>query len=298
MSFILIISVQELLIEQGEICMDIEYFSEPREDGDIQRLYMSLKWYQLPGYTDEEIEKAVKNSFYSVYAYDGLVLVGFGRVVSDGNSVAVLSGLCVRERYRHHGIGAEIVNRLVYYCQSGNYRMNVQLYCEDSLIPWYEALGFERFSMGMIKCIEPLEEPCTIVNHFREIYGIEQIAAVDPDFYWFNFDWFGEFKYFTGLRLDGTEIPCLSMEFGTVGNISFSVNITFDNVSDFEIGCQGIKTPLEGFDIIRTNDLGIDSNEKRFLIRSLEDDDIRFFCENFRIVSVEVKNDKEDNKVG
>ena len=278
--------------------MDIEYFSEPRDDGDIQRLYMSLKWYQLPGYTDEEIIKSISNSFYSVYAYDGLVLVGLGRVVSDGSTVAVLSGLCVRERYRRHGIGADIVNRLVYYCQSGEYRMNVRLCCEDSLIKWYESLGFEKFSMGMIKCIEPLEEPCTLVNHFKEVYGIEQIAGVDPDFYWFNFDWFSEFKYYTGARLNGSEMPCLSMVFGTTESIAFSANMTFENVSEFEIGCKGIKTSLDGFDITRTDELGINSEEKRYLIRSLEDDDIRFFCENFRVVSVEVKNDKKNGKFG
>lgn len=271
--------------------MDIEYFSEPRDDGDTQRLYMSLKWYQLPGYTDEEIEKAVHNSFYSVYAYDGLVLVGLGRVVSDGTTVAILSGLCVRERYRRHGIGAEIVTRLAYYCQSGNFRMNVQLVCEDSLIPWYESLGFERFSMGMRKCVEPLQEPCTLLNHFSSIYGIEQISDIDKDFYWFNFDWFGEFRYYSGVKLVGEEIPCVSMRFGTSETIEFTVDITFENVSDFEIGCKGIRTPLFGFDITKTDELKVQDEHKKYLIRSLEDDDIKFFCESFRIVSVEVKDD-------
>ena len=64
--------------------MEIEYFSETRYESDVIDLYKALNWYGLTGYTDEDIEKANHNSFYSVYAYDGYTLVGLGRVASDG----------------------------------------------------------------------------------------------------------------------------------------------------------------------------------------------------------------------
>ena len=43
--------------------MEIDYFSETRKYEDQLDLYKKLNWYNLPGYTDEEIEKATKNSF-------------------------------------------------------------------------------------------------------------------------------------------------------------------------------------------------------------------------------------------
>ena len=128
--------------------MEIEYFSETRNYNDQIELYRALNWYNLPGYTDSDIDKANHNSFYSVYAYDGYKLVGLGRVASDGLTAAVMSGICVRPDYRRRGIGEQIVTRLVYYCQSGKYQMNVQLFCEDSLRPWYKKQGFEDYNLG------------------------------------------------------------------------------------------------------------------------------------------------------
>ena len=79
--------------------MDIEYVSELKKPTDTIDLYKALEWYQLSGYTDEDIEKA-NASFYSCYAYDGDKLVGLGRVASDGLIAAIMSGICVRTDYR------------------------------------------------------------------------------------------------------------------------------------------------------------------------------------------------------
>ena len=264
--------------------MEIEYFSETRDERDQVDLYKALGWYNLPGYTDEEIEKACHNSFYSVYAYDGNTLIGLGRVASDGLTAAVMSGICVRQDYRKRGIGEQIVTRLVYYCQSGNYQMNVQLFCEDSLRAWYKRQGFEDYALGMRKCMVFPEDPCRLRKGFREIYGIEQITDLCPDFYWYNFDAFGEFKYSSTLGADGGMVPSLFMTFYSYES-HFAAEIDFLNVSEFEIGCKGVRTPLTAFDIVNTSSLGY-SDDKRYRIRSLEDDDINFFCESFHIMNV------------
>ena len=112
--------------------MEIEYLSALKKPEDTINLYKSLEWYQLPGYTDEDIAKA-NASFYSIYAYDGDKLIGLGRVASDGLIAAVMSGICVRNDYRRHGIGAEIVRRLVEYCQTGIYKLHVQLSVRTAL---------------------------------------------------------------------------------------------------------------------------------------------------------------------
>ncbi|MGN0643138.1 MAG: GNAT family N-acetyltransferase [Huintestinicola sp.] len=264
--------------------MDIEYVAALKNPHDTVDLYTALEWYQLHGYTDDDISKA-NESFYSIYAYDGSTLVGLGRVASDGLTAAVMSGICVRPDYRRQGIGAEIVNKLTEYCQTGNYKMDVRLFCEDSLIEWYEALGFEKIAVGMVKPMPVQEEHCALKKSFGEVYGIEQIADIAPDFYWFNFDSFGDFRYYSGKGSEGTKVPFISMIFYSNEPVKFNAEIIFENVSEFEIGCTGVRTPLFGFDIISTEKFGY-SEKKRYKIRSLEDDDITFFCEKFRVMNV------------
>ena len=264
--------------------MNIEYVSELKKQEDTVDLYKALEWYQLSGYTDDDIQKA-NESFYSIYAYDGDRLVGLGRVASDGLIAAIMSGICVREDYRKRGIGAEIVRRLVEYCQSGIYKLNVQLFCEDSLIQWYEGMGFEKMPVGMRKTMPLNEEYCALKKNFGEIYGIEQITDLSEDFYWYNFDAFGDFSYYSAIGSEGVKVPLIRMMLYCNEPVRFSAEIIFENVSEFEIGCTGVRTPLFGFDIISTEKYGY-SDKKRYKIRSLEDDDISFFCETFRVMSV------------
>lgn len=264
--------------------MVIEYFSETRDDKDVIDLYKALNWYNLTGYTDEEIDRANHNSFYSVYAYDGMKLVGLGRVASDGLTAAILSGICVRPDYRRNGIGEQIVSRLVYYCQSGGNKLNVQLFCEDSLIPWYEKQGFERHIRGMWKKMVLPEESSRVRRNFRDIYGIEQISDIAPDFYWYNFDAFGDFRYYGTINSQGEMVPCVFMTF-YCDDFNFSADIIFENVQQFEIGCKGVRTPLMGFDILKVWNPKTQQG-KNYRICSLEDDDINFYCETFRIMNV------------
>ncbi|MDE7294500.1 MAG: GNAT family N-acetyltransferase [Oscillospiraceae bacterium] len=264
--------------------MEIEYLSSLKRPGDTVELYKALEWYMLDGYTDEDIRKA-NESFYSVYAYDGDTLVGLGRVASDGLIAAVMSGICVRTDYRRHGIGAEIVKRIVDYCQSGIYSLNVQIFCEDSLIKWYEGMGFEKMAVGMRKQMPIREEHCALKKNFSEVYGIEQIAELSEEFYWYDFDAFGDFSYYGGIGSEGVKVPFIRMNLYCREPVKFCAEMIFENVSEFEIGCLGVRTPLFGFDIVNTEKLGY-AEKKRYKVRSLEDDDISFFCEKFRVMSV------------
>lgn len=266
--------------------MEIDYFSETRDDNDPIELYKALKWYGLPGYTDEEIDKARRNAFYSVYAYDGMTLVGLGRVASDGFTAAVMSGICVRPDYRRQGIGEQIVTRLVYHCQSGGYQMNVQLFCEDSLRPWYERQGFENCAMGMRKRMILPEDTCRLRKAFREIYGIEQITEPYPDFYWNSFDSFGEFRY-TGTYTDGEVIPSLFMTF-YCSELNFGAELDFRYVTDLTVSCSGVRTPLEALDIALIPD---GDNIHRYKVHSAKN--ITFSCEGFHVISVFPINEQD-----
>ncbi len=272
------------IIQSGGVFLDIEYLSEMKAPNDAVELYKALKWYQLSGYTDDDIKKA-NESFYSVYAYDGDTLVGLGHVASDGHIAAVMSGICVRDDYRRHGIGAEIVRRIVEYCQTGDYRMNVQIFCEDSLIKWYEGMGFEKLAVGMRKPVPQEEERSALKKNFSEIYGIEQITDLSDEFYWYDFCAFGDFSYYSGIGSEGVKVPFIRMVLYSTEPVKLSAEFIFENVSEFEIGCLGVRTPLFGFDIVCTEKYGF-AEKKRYQIRSLEDDDISFYCEKFRVISV------------
>jgi GNAT superfamily N-acetyltransferase len=272
--------------------MEIEFFAETINDDDIKDLYRAMGWYGLAGYTDEDIKKAEANSFYSVFAYAGDLLVGMGRIASDGLTAAIMSGVCVRPEYRRHKIGEGIVVRLIHYCQSDKYRIPVKLFCEDSLIKWYEKLGFERDAYGMKKPPPYIDDPRGLIKGFGEIYGIEQLLSIFPDFSWYNFDSFGDFKYYSILNGRGQIVPTVSVTF-YIENIA--ADIVFENVSEFQIGANGLRTPLQALDIVNTKELGYDEYH-RYKIRSLEDDNIGFYCENFRIIDV-TRIHKADNLV-
>ncbi|WP_409270060.1 GNAT family N-acetyltransferase [Neobacillus sp. SCS-31] len=125
----------------------ILYTSEaPVDFGQLVELYEALDWNSL-NLTAEEMEKMCGQSWFAVYAFDGERLIGMGRVISDGVINGVICGVCVHPDYQSKGIGSEIVKRLAYHCEQN--RVIPQLMCVESLEPYYEKLGFHRFTIGM-----------------------------------------------------------------------------------------------------------------------------------------------------
>jgi N-acetylglutamate synthase-like GNAT family acetyltransferase len=124
--------------------------SHPETFVQVLNLYGSLNWNSL-GLTTEELERMCKQSWIVVYAYDEDRLVGMGRVISDGIITGVLCGVGVHPSYQSSGIGTEIVNQLADYCEKN--KVIPQLMCVESLEPYYHKLGFEKFTIGMVKRI-------------------------------------------------------------------------------------------------------------------------------------------------
>lgn len=128
------------------------YTSEPPEDfQQLEALYASLGWNSLH-LSVTELKMMCLNSWYAVYAFEGQKLVGMGRVISDGVITGVICGLGVHPDYQSRGIGRRILGRLVEHCEKS--RVFPQLMCEEGLEPYYEKLGFQRFTIGMKKNIQ------------------------------------------------------------------------------------------------------------------------------------------------
>ncbi|MCT4783807.1 MULTISPECIES: GNAT family N-acetyltransferase [Exiguobacterium] len=127
----------------------IRYTTEPPADfGDLMALYEELGWNSLE-LSAEELERMCRQSWYALYAFDDHRLVGMGRVISDGVITGIICGVGVSPNDQAKGIGKNIMVRLVHHCEQN--RVIPQLMCVEDLEPYYEKLGFEKFSIGMTK---------------------------------------------------------------------------------------------------------------------------------------------------
>ncbi|MHC0036948.1 GNAT family N-acetyltransferase [Pseudoneobacillus sp. C159] len=131
--------------------MGIQYTAiHPENFRQVLHLYESLNWNSL-GLTIDDLERMCKQSWFVIYAYDEDRLVGMGRIVSDGIITGVLCGVGVDPSYQSRGIGKEIVIRLADHCEKN--KVIPQLMCVETLEPYYQKLGFEKFTIGMVKRI-------------------------------------------------------------------------------------------------------------------------------------------------
>jgi ribosomal protein S18 acetylase RimI-like enzyme len=124
-----------------------DYRIEPPADfKELLGLYKALGWNSL-NLTADELKQMCMHSWYSIYAFRENKLVGMGRIISDGVITGVICGVCVLPDYQSRGIGKEVISRLIQYCEQK--RVIPQLLCVEKLEPYYEKLGFTKFSVGM-----------------------------------------------------------------------------------------------------------------------------------------------------
>lgn len=103
-------------------------------------LYDSAGWW--PERQEQEITQ-VLDSGPAVGAWDGELLVGFARAVSDHHFRAYIEDMIVHSDYQHMGVGNLLLGRLMEALEHVN---TVSLFCEPGLIPFYEHYGFRAIS--------------------------------------------------------------------------------------------------------------------------------------------------------
>ncbi len=74
-------------------------------------------------------------------------LIGFVNAISDGVISAYIPLLEVIEKYKHQGIGSELVNRMM-ISLDGIYMIDIV--CNEDLKSFYERFGFTKFN-AMVK---------------------------------------------------------------------------------------------------------------------------------------------------
>ncbi|MDQ5985000.1 MAG: hypothetical protein CSYNP_00704 [Syntrophus sp. SKADARSKE-3] len=104
------------------------------------------------GYHSPELhEKAFRNSYAVVFLFDGNLMAGFGRVISDGAYQAALYDIVVMPAYRGKGLGRIIMDRLMEKVPP----CNVILYANPGKEGFYERRGFRLLKTGMGRFLNP-----------------------------------------------------------------------------------------------------------------------------------------------
>ncbi len=109
---------------------------------DLHRLFAQTDWTNQR--TPDQLQAMLDQTRVCLGVWDGDKLIGFARAVTDDLFRAMIEDVIVDEAYRGHGIGAEIMRRLL---ERLAHVEELVLNCHDHLIPFYERLGFERVSM-------------------------------------------------------------------------------------------------------------------------------------------------------
>ena len=109
-----------------------EYFS----------LFITTGWNSEYKLGPDDLERANRNSWLVISAYDENKLVGFGRVLTDFVMHAMIFDMIVLPDYQGQGIGALILARLVDRCLAHGIR-DIQLFCARGKRGFYEKNGFE-----------------------------------------------------------------------------------------------------------------------------------------------------------
>jgi GNAT superfamily N-acetyltransferase len=104
-------------------------------------LFETTGWNKEYCLSIDELKLALSNSYYTVSAYEGDKLVGFGRIISDGVLHAMIYEMIVDPGYQGEGIGSTILNMMVDKCLENNIR-DVQLFCARGKKVFYERHGF------------------------------------------------------------------------------------------------------------------------------------------------------------
>ncbi len=102
-------------------------------------------WLKHP---DPEAHLEILHRSYATWlAFDQNHCVGFINALSDGLFYAYIPLLEVLPEYQGHGIGTELVRRMIETLES---MYAIDIVCDESVAHFYKAIGFSR-CVGMVK---------------------------------------------------------------------------------------------------------------------------------------------------
>ena len=119
----------------------ISYRTDDPQAAQYRDLFETTGWNAMYRASAEELIAGLRASWHHVCAYDTSRLVATGRLLSDGILYAVMFDIIVDPQYQRHGIGSEIVQRLLTHCQDAGIR-DILLFSAKGTEPFYRRFGF------------------------------------------------------------------------------------------------------------------------------------------------------------
>jgi len=117
---------------------------------DFEKVAAILSYHGLSSFDSETQKRIFSNSYAVVFLYEGDILFGVGRALSDGVSQAAIYNIALVEKYRGRGFGKVIVEELIKQVPG----CNVILYTAPHLASIYEHWGFRKMKTGFAKYVE------------------------------------------------------------------------------------------------------------------------------------------------
>ena len=113
---------------------------------DFSQVWEILHFYGLSDLDIDTQEKVFKSSYAVVFLMDGKKIIGVGRAISDGITLATLCNIAVRDAYRGNGLGKVILDNLLKQVEG----CNVTLYTHPKHIGLYEHWGFSKLKTAYV----------------------------------------------------------------------------------------------------------------------------------------------------
>jgi GNAT superfamily N-acetyltransferase len=121
--------------------MAIEYRESLPEPDRFLKLFQTTGWNETYRLNAGQFSQALNSSWYALCAYDGELLVGFSRVISDGVLHALIVEMIVLPQYQERGIGSHIMEKILARCREAKIP-DIQLFCARGKVEFYRKHGF------------------------------------------------------------------------------------------------------------------------------------------------------------
>lgn len=116
-------------------------------DWDI--VYEILTSARMATHPPEQVRLAFENSYRVVFVFEGELLIGYGRAISDGAYEAAIYDVAVRPEYRRKGIGKLVVTTI----QEGLPGMDTIFFAMPGVENFYRSMGYAKMLTGMAKFV-------------------------------------------------------------------------------------------------------------------------------------------------
>jgi len=122
---------------------------------EYQTLRNAVRWSPV---SDQAVERSLKNSLYTVCAYIGKKIVGYGRVIGDGGIYYYIQDVIVLPEFQRRGIGRKIMTSIMNYLENADPSAFFGLMAAKSFSSFYELYGFKERppdAPGMFRYCQP-----------------------------------------------------------------------------------------------------------------------------------------------